>query len=352
MTRELTYRGVGVDVDRAADALGRVRRYIDSTRTSRAGVIGGIGDFGGLIGLSGLRDPILVATTDGVGTKLEVARIMDRHEVVGADLVNHCVNDALAMGAEPLFFLDYYATGRLDPLVFERVVGAMAQACQDNGVALLGGETAEMPGMYADGVYDIAGFLVGAVERDQLLDKNNVREGDHCLALASTGLHTNGFTLARAIIERQAGLEGVEISTWLRMPRPGLREENAGDELLQPHLSYLRPIQRLRAAAELHAIAHITGGGWEGNIPRSLPDGLGVVIDRDSFPVPPIFPFLASIGEVAEMEQWNTWNMGVGMIAFVAHDHLDLALDALREYHVYRIGKVELARGDRRVRFA
>ncbi len=343
----LSYRQSGVDVSRAADALSRVRERI--ARTRRPEVIGDIGAFGGLFHSSG--DVVLVATTDGVGTKLELARLLDRHEVVGRDLVNHCVNDALAMGADPLFFLDYFSTSRLEPEIFSRVVGAMADACAEHGCALLGGETAEMPGMYADGTYDLAGFLVGGVARDRILDPANVREGDHCFGFASSGLHTNGYTLARAIVAREAERERVDAARWLAVPRSELAEDTAANALMQGHRSYLEPVRRLREAAEVHAIAHITGGGWEGNIPRSLPDGLGVAIDPTSFPRPAIFDFLARRGDVAEQERWDTWNMGIGLIAFVAQSDFERARDAVPE--AIRIGRVETARdARRRVRFS
>src|SRR6058998_3119603 len=206
----LTYRAAGVDIGRAEDALARVRERIKRTR--RPEVIGDVGQFGGLFASPG-GDTVLVATTDEVGTKLELARILDRHEVVGADLVHHCVNDALAMGAEPLFFLDYFATGRLEPAVFERVVGAMADACARCGIALLGGETAELPGMYADGAYDLAGFLVGAVARERVLGPERVREGDALVGIPSSGLHTNGFSLARQILARVAASRGDSLAS-------------------------------------------------------------------------------------------------------------------------------------------
>lgn len=350
MTEPLTYRNVGVDIERANEALRRVRGWIAKTRGP--GVIGGIGDFGGLLdlGVGGFKDPILVATTDGVGTKLELARILDRHEVVAEDLVNHCVNDALAMGARPLFFLDYFATGELEPGVFERVIGAMAAACQTHECALLGGETAEMPGIYAPGVYDIAGFLVGVVERDELLTKERVREGDLLFGFPSSGLHTNGYTLARAIVAREADRDGLDLTSWLRIPRPALNEETAGSALLQVHRSYLKSIKNLRRASDLHAIAHITGGGWEGNIPRVLPDELGVAVDRSTFKVPRIFTYLAERGGVPEDDQWSTWNMGIGLVAFVAAEDLDRAHEAVPEAR--HIGHVEAARtGEPRVRF-
>ncbi|TMG46079.1 MAG: phosphoribosylformylglycinamidine cyclo-ligase, partial [Chloroflexi bacterium] len=255
----LTYKGAGVDIGRAEDALGRVRERI--ARTKRPEVIGDVGQFGGLFASPG-SDMTLVATTDGVGTKLELARLLDRHEVVGADLVHHCVNDALAMGAEPLFFLDYFATAEIDPAVFSRVVGGMADACARCGAALLGGETAEMPGMYAPGTYDLAGFLVGAVPRDKVLGPERVREGDALIGIPSTGLHTNGYSLAREICARVAASQGGSLTDVLTSERSELGGHSLGEALLAIHRPYLREFRALRDAAPIRAIAHLTGGGW------------------------------------------------------------------------------------------
>ena len=343
----LTYKASGVDYSRKEDALARVKERI--ARTKRPEVIGDIGAFGGLFRASGLADAVLVATTDGVGTKVELARLLDRHEVVGTDIVHLCVNDALAMGAEPLFFLDYFSTSRIDPEVFARVVGAMADACAAHTCALLGGETAEMPGMYADGAYDLAGFLVGAVERERLLDPAAVREGDVCIGLPSSGLHTNGYVLARAIVADQAKALGIDEATFLGLARPELRGGTLGDALLAVHRSYLEEVRKLRAAARVRSIAHITGGGWEGNLPRALPDGLGAVIDRSSWTVPPVFRALGQIGDIAESEQWDTWNMGIGLVAMIDKEDERAALRALPD--AIAIGHVERATGERRVTF-
>ena len=337
----LTYRATGVDHSRKEDALDRIKERI--ARTKRPEVIGDIGAFGGLFHFMG-SDAVLVATTDGVGTKVELARLLERHEVVGTDIVHLCVNDALAMGAEPLFFLDYFSTSRIDPEVFGRVVGAMADACAAHRCALLGGETAEMPGMYAEGVYDLAGFLVGAVERERLLDPANVREGDVCIGLPSSGLHTNGYTLARAIVAR-AG-DPIDVLT---EPRPELRGGRLGDALLAVHRSYLEEVRTLRKVAAVRAIAHVTGGGWEGNLPRALPGGLGAAIDRSTWKVPPVFTLLAKMGDVAEGEQWDTWNMGIGLVAVIASEDERAALRALPD--AIAIGRIERASGARRVRF-
>jgi phosphoribosylformylglycinamidine cyclo-ligase len=342
------YQDAGVDISRAEDALARIRDRVRATK--RPEVLGDIGAFGGLFRLAG-TDTVLVATTDGVGTKLELARLLDRHEGVGTDLVHHCVNDALAMGAEPLFFLDYFSTSTLDPAVFGRVVGAMADACRAHGCALLGGETAEMPGMYAPGAYDLAGFLVGGVARDRILDPASVREGDVLIGLPSNGLHTNGFSLARAIVATRARAEETDERAVLDAPRPELRGGTLGDALLATHRCYLEEVRALRAAAAVRSIAHLTGGGWEGNLPRALPNGLGAVVDRDSWIVPPLFRMLVTWGGVAESEAFDTWNMGIGLVVAIAAADERAALRALPD--AIRIGAVERARPDApRVRWA
>ena len=344
----MKYRETGVDISRAEDALARIRDKVRATK--RPEVIGDIGAFGGLFRLTG-TDTVLVATTDGVGTKLELARLLDRHEGVGTDLVHHCVNDALAMGAEPLFFLDYFSTSKLEPEIFARVVGAMADACRAHGCALLGGETAEMPGMYADGAYDLAGFLVGGVARDQILDPASVREGDVLIGLPSNGLHTNGFSLARAIVAKHARAEERDELAVLEMPRPEFRGGTLGDALLATHRCYLDEVRALRAAATVRSIAHLTGGGWEGNLPRALRAGLGAVVDRSTWIVPPLFRMLVAWGGVADHEAFGTWNMGIGMVAVIAASDERAALRALPD--AIKIGAVERARpDDARVRFA
>ena len=343
----LTYKGAGVDVGRAEDALARVRERI--AKTKRPEVIGDVGQFGGLFASPG-SDMVLVATTDGVGTKLELARLLDRHEVVGADLVHHCVNDAIAMGAEPLFFLDYFATSEIEPAVFSRVVGAMADACARCGTALLGGETAEMPGMYAPGTYDLAGFLVGAVARDKVLGPERVREGDALIGLPSTGLHTNGYSLAREICSRLAAAQGGTLVDVLTMERPELGGHALGDALLATHRPYLREFRALRDAARVRSIAHLTGGGWEGNLPRALPVEMAAWIDRDAWEIPPLFTLLAELGGVEEQEQFDTWNMGIGLIAVVATEDVDAAVAAVPGS--VALGRVVPHAGGRRVRSA
>ena len=343
----MKYQDTGVDISRAENALARIRDKVRATR--RPEVIGDIGAFGSLFRLTG-TDTVLVATTDGVGTKLVLARLLDRHEGVGTDLVHHCVNDALAMGAEPLFFLDYFSTSKLEPEVFARVVGAMADACRAHGCALLGGETAELPGMYAPGTYDLAGFLVGAVARDKILDPASVREGDVLIGLPSTGLHTNGFSLARAICDRAAARAEMDLRSFLVLPRPALRGGTVGDALLAVHRCYLDEVRALRDAATIRSIAHLTGGGWEGNLPRALPPGLGAAVDRESWIVPPLFRMLVEWGGVSDGEAFATWNMGIGLVVVIPANDERAALRALPD--AITIGEVERARpNDLRVRW-
>jgi phosphoribosylformylglycinamidine cyclo-ligase len=323
----VTYRDAGVNIARAEDALSRVRERI--ARTKRPEVIGDLGQFGGLFASPG-AGTVLVATTDGVGTKLELARLLDRHEVVGADLVHHCLNDALAMGAEPLFFLDYFATSKIDPGVFARVVGAMADACARFGTALLGGETAELPGMYASDTYDLAGFLVGVVDREKILGPERVREGDALVGIPSTGLHTNGYSLAREICARRAMHErSTSLRDVLLEPREELGGATLGESLLAVHRPYLAEFRALQEVADIHAIAHLTGGGWEGNLPRALPEGTGASIHRESWEVPAIFSLLARLGDLDELEQFDTWNMGIGLVVAVAAESVSPALEVV-----------------------
>jgi len=287
----------------------------------------------------------LVASADGVGTKLRVALEAGIHDTVGADLVNHCVNDILVQGATPLFFLDYFATGRLSPDVAVAVVEGLARACRANGCALLGGETAEMPGFYADGEYDLAGFIVGRVERSALVDGRDIRPGDVLIGLPSSGLHTNGYSLARRIVFDLAGLR---VDSTL----PGLGAV-VGDVLLAPHRSYLAPVRPLLAAGLVKGMAHITGGGITENLPRALPEGTGALVRRRAWEVPAFFRWLGDAGRVPDEDMMRTFNMGIGLIVVVAPGDLDRALDELRaagESGARVIGETEA--GDRRVRYA
>jgi phosphoribosylformylglycinamidine cyclo-ligase len=321
-----TYRDAGVDIEAGNQAVALIRPLAETTQTAQ--VLAGVGPFSGLFALEPgrYREPVLVASTDGVGTKVLLASAAGRHGDLGVDLVNHCINDVLTAGADPLFFLDYVATGVLEPRVVADLVAGMAQACRDAGCALLGGETAEMPGLYAPSTYDLAGFMVGVCERDQLIDPSGIEPGDALIALPSSGLHTNGYSLARKVLPRQALQE--------RVPPEG---KTLLDALLQPHRSYLDPVRRLRAHQVVKGLAHITGGGVTGNLPRILPTGTGAEIQRGTWPEPDVFAYLAPF--VPDDELWRTFNMGLGMIVVVAAGGVEQALSTLKGegFHVGRI---------------
>jgi len=301
------YRDAGVDIDEADRAVSSIKKMAQATFTKN--VLTDIGSFGASFQLSGLRKPVLVSSADGVGTKLKVAFLTGRHDTVGEDLVNHCVNDIAVQGAAPLFFLDYFAVGKLDADVAASVISGIARGCKNNGCALIGGETAEMPGLYAESEYDLAGFIVGAAERTGLLTGKSVRKGDVLLGLPSTGLHTNGYSLARKLLFEVAGYAP---STML--PEVGT---TVADALLAVHRSYLKPIRALIAAKLLRGAAHITGGGITDNTPRMLPKAFAVSIETSSWRIPPLFELLRTIGNVPEDDYRRTFNLGVGMILAV-----------------------------------
>ncbi len=338
----MDYKQAGVDIEAGNEVVRRIRSLARGTFTP--GVLSEIGSFGGLFRLdsAGVPDPVLVASADGVGTKLRVAFMAGRHTTIGADLVNHCVNDILVQGAQPLFFLDYLATGRLDPAVAVQVVEGLAAACRTNGCALLGGETAEMPGFYADGEYDVAGFIVGAVARDRLIDGRAIRPGDVLIGLPSSGLHTNGYSLARRIVFEEAGL-GIESM----LPGVGRR---AGEALLVPHRSYLPVVRPLLGSGAIKGMAHITGGGLTDNLPRVFPEGTSPVIDRSTWTPPPLFTFLQDAGQVPDEDMLRTFNMGIGLVIVCARDAAAEVLAGLAdagEPGALTIGSV--AAGDGRV---
>ncbi len=318
-----TYRDSGVDIDAQDRALAQVKKMVRNTYTSN--VLSDQGAFGGLFRppIKGFKDPVLVASADGVGTKLKVAFAAGRHTTVGRDLVNHCVNDILVQGARPLFFLDYLATGRLDPDTVADVIGGVAAACSEQEIALLGGETAEMPGFYADGEYDLAGFIVGLVERKKILDGSAVLDGDVLVGLPSTGLHTNGYSLARTVFFETLGLKVGDMVEELG--------RTVAEELLEVHRSYLGPVWPLLEQGWVHAMAHITGGGLTDNLPRVVPDGLRTVIKVGAWEIPPVFRLLAEKGQVPEDDMWRTFNLGVGMVLIVAPKQLEKVLRSLRE---------------------
>ena len=317
----MDYRQSGVDIDAGHEVVRRIRSLARETFTS--GVLSEIGSFGGLFGLrsTGLVDPVLVASADGVGTKLRIGLLTGIHSTIGRDLVNHCVNDILVQGAEPLFFLDYLATGRLDPNVAVQIVEGLATACRENGCALLGGETAEMPGFYADGEYDLAGFIVGAVERERLIDGRQIVPGDILIGLPSSGLHTNGYSLARRIVFDIAGLDVLSVIDEFGGP--------AGQALLAVHRSYLPVVRPLLSSRMIKGMAHITGGGITDNLPRIVPEGMHATIDRSRWTIPAIFQWLQRTGGVPDSDMFRTFNMGVGLIIVCAAENADVLLDAL-----------------------
>jgi phosphoribosylformylglycinamidine cyclo-ligase len=343
----LTYAGAGVDIDAGNRMVELIKPLVRST--ARPGADAEIGGFGALFDLKrlGFADPVLVAATDGVGTKLKIAIETGTHHTIGIDLVAMSVNDLVVQGAEPLFFLDYFACGQLDPEVGARVIKGVAEGCRQAGCALIGGETAEMPGLYQMGDYDLAGFAVGAVERDAILPRPDVRAGDIILGLASSGIHSNGYSLVRKIVER-TGLR------W-SAPAPFDPARELGAALLEPTRIYVKScLAALRATKAVKALAHITGGGFPDNIPRVLPQGLGVMLDLQRVPVPPIFRWLADGGQVAEAEMLRTFNCGVGMVAVVAPGEADAVCNALvREGEtVVPIGEVvAIARDTARVAY-
>jgi phosphoribosylformylglycinamidine cyclo-ligase len=326
----LSYRDAGVDID-AGDALVEAIKPL-AKRTMREGVLGGIGGFGGLFEISKkFKEPVLVSGTDGVGTKLKLAFELNRHDTVGIDLVAMSVNDILVQGAEPLFFLDYFACGKLDVATATAVVSGIARGCEESGCALLGGETAEMPGMYPDGEYDLAGFAVGAVEKSQIIDGSKIVPGDVVLGLASSGIHSNGYSLVRKIIQ---------------VAQPDLEADFHGrklaDVLMAPTRLYVKPLLALMQSMEVKGLVHITGGGLVENIPRVLQDGLTAVLDASSWTMPPLFQWLQQHGGVLDAEMHRVFNCGIGMTVIVAKEHADAAMARLAEAGetVYRIGEI------------
>jgi phosphoribosylformylglycinamidine cyclo-ligase len=331
----MDYKSSGVDIDAGNETVRRIKKLARDTFTP--GVLSEIGSFGGLFTLgTAWRDPVLVSSADGVGTKLRIAFMTGRHDTIGVDLVNHCVNDILVQGAVPLFFLDYLATGKLSPDIAEQIVKGLARGCQENGCALLGGETAEMPGFYADGEYDVAGFIVGAVERGHLLTGAAIGPGDVLIGLPSSGLHTNGYSLARKIAFEKLGL-----SVDSHVPELG---ETIGEALLRPHRSYLSVIKPVLGRGYLKAMAHITGGGMTDNLPRILPDGTCARVDRRAWRTPPLFRWLGEAGSVPEMDLRRSLNMGIGLILVVADADVPATLAVLLdagEANAVVIGAVE-----------
>ena len=316
------YAASGVDITAGYKAVELMKQHV--ARTVTEGVLGDVGGFGGLFGLdlTGISKPVLVSGTDGVGTKLKIAFKMDKHDTVGIDCVAMCVNDIICCGAKPLFFLDYIACGKNVPERIAEIVSGVAEGCVQSGAALIGGETAEMPGFYPVDEYDLAGFSVGVVDRDKILDKTAVRPGDKLIALPSSGVHSNGFSLVRKVFD----VENADLTA----PVEALGGKSLGETLLTPTKIYVKPILALMDAVNVKSVAHITGGGFFENIPRALPEGCAAKIDRSAVKVLPIFDLIAKTGEIPEREMFNTFNMGVGMIAVVAAEDVDKALETLK----------------------
>ena len=339
----VTYADAGVDIDRANRTKKRIKYLAHKTFTRS--VLSEIGGFGGLFAVDKAKwvDPILVSSVDGVGTKLKIAFEMDVHHTIGADLVNHCVNDIAVQGATPLFFMDYLASGRIEPEVIEKVIEGLAEACKHNGCALIGGETAEMPGFYPDGEYDLAGFIVGAVERERIITGKAVEVGDVILGLASNGLHTNGYALARKLL--------FEVGKYTLDSYVNELKGKVGNELLRTHKSYWPAIKRLVDGECVSAMAHITGGGITENLPRVLPRGVAAVIEMGSWQVPPIFEHLQQLGNVPQEEMLRTFNMGLGMLLVVPSKKFKKAQTVLERAgeKAFTVGRI--VKGDRKVMY-
>jgi phosphoribosylformylglycinamidine cyclo-ligase len=347
MSDALTYRAAGVDIDAGNALVERIKPLVK--RTFRPEVMGGLGGFGGLFNLGGkYKEPVLVSGTDGVGTKLKLAQMLNRHDSIGIDLVGMCVNDVLVQGAEPLFFLDYFATGKLDVDTAAAVVGGIARGCELAGCALIGGETAEMPDMYPPGEYDLAGFTVGVVEKDAMLTGDAIAAGDVVLGVASSGPHSNGYSLVRRILERAGATRD---NGGLDLDLGGVK---LVDALMAPTTIYVKPMLELLAGQRtaIHGMAHITGGGLKENIIRVVPDGLGLALDAAAIKLPPVFDWLMREGNVAREEMWRTFNCGVGFTVILPRDAVDAASALLARHGLASavIGEVVTAQGDERVR--
>jgi phosphoribosylformylglycinamidine cyclo-ligase len=343
MTKAITYSDAGVDIDAGTRATDKIKELAKRTFNERT--LSEIGSFGGMFdgAFPNLQQPVLVASADGVGTKLKIAFLAGVHNTIGGDLVNHCVNDILVQGARPLFFLDYIATGKLQPEVVATVVEGIANGCRENGCVLLGGETAEMPDFYSTGEYDVAGFIVGVADRDRIIDGKQIAPGDVLLALPSVGLHTNGYSLARKLFFDIAGY-----TVDIHLDELGM---TVGAALLQPHLSYLKPLESLLNSGVIKGLAHITGGGLTDNVPRILPESTAVEINEGSWPILPIFTLMQRLGNVSAAEMYRTFNMGVGMVVVCAPEHVQLITSQLsgQDAQSFEIGRV--VEGEREVRF-
>jgi phosphoribosylformylglycinamidine cyclo-ligase len=333
------YKQAGVNIEAGYEAVERIKKH--AAATMRKGVLGGLGAFGGMFDLSALdyKEPVLISGTDGVGTKLMLAFMLDRHNTIGIDAVAMCVNDIVAQGAEPLYFLDYIACGKMNPTKIEQIVAGIAEGCKQAGAALIGGETAEMPGMYPDGEYDLAGFSVGVAEKSKLINPEKVENGDVLIGLASSGIHSNGYSLVRKVLFEKHDLDMRKQYVDLEVP--------LGEELLKPTKIYVKPILEVLKNHDIHGIAHITGGGFIENIPRMLPEGLGAEVDYGSWPVPAIFDLIGGLGEIPLIDMFNTFNMGIGMVLAVSKEEVHGTIKLLEEQgeKAFIIGRVKEGTG-------
>ncbi|WP_096201817.1 phosphoribosylformylglycinamidine cyclo-ligase [Bacillus sp. FJAT-45350] len=333
------YKKAGVDIEAGYEAVERMKKHV--ARTKRPEVLGGLGSFGGMFDLSSfqLKEPVLVSGTDGVGTKLMLAFMMDKHDTIGVDAVAMCVNDIVVQGAEPLYFLDYIACGKSEPERIEAIVKGIADGCEQAGCAIVGGETAEMPGMYSEEEYDLAGFSVGIVEKSKLITGESIQEGDVMIGLASNGLHSNGFSLVRNVLLDTNNLDLNETY--------GELEGTLGEELLRPTRIYVKPLLEIMKRFDIKGLSHITGGGFYENIPRMLPAGVGAEVDYGSWPIPPIFDLIEEKGEISKKDLFSTFNMGIGMVVVVSNDDLIPVLNEIESLgeKAYIIGRVTKGEG-------
>ena len=333
------YKQAGVNIEAGYEAVSRMKQHV--ARTKRKGVLGGLGAFGGLFDISelGYKEPVLVSGTDGVGTKLLLAFMLDKHDTIGIDCVAMSVNDIVVQGAEPLYFLDYIATGHLVPERVEQIVKGIADGCEQAGCALIGGETAEMPDLYADHEYDLAGFAVGIVEKSNVITGENIKAGDILIGLESNGIHSNGYSLVRKILLKDKPFDLGKTYGDLSLP--------LGEELLRPTKIYVKTILALLENEQIHGISHITGGGFYENIPRMLPEGLGAVVDCEKWEVPPIFALIEKEGNLSKKEMFNTFNMGIGMVLAVSEEKVPAVMNMLKKLgeQAYEIGRVTQEQG-------
>jgi phosphoribosylformylglycinamidine cyclo-ligase len=318
-----TYKAAGVDIEAGEEAVSRLKDYVKSTYTSN--VLTDVGTFGGMFSFNGcgMKEPVLVSSIDGVGTKVKIAAMMEKYDTVGMDMVNHCIDDILVQGARPLFFLDYFATSKLQPAMAADIVKGMSQACREAGCVLIGGEIAEMPGVYVEGEFDIAGCIVGVVDREKIIDGSKVQPGDVVIGLASSGPHTNGYSLIRKILFEDCGYKADQY-----VPEIGAV---LGEVLLAPHRSYLHPVYAVMEKYDIHALAHLTGGGFYNNIPRVLPADCQLTVERRNWAIPPVFTFIQEKGGIEAREMFRTFNMGIGMVMMVAKENAKEIVDLLIE---------------------